>query len=130
MNTIITNRNAEILTAWLSRDGVLHHDYDNPYGIHFAIGLNYDEEQSKKAAEIQACKQMLKETDYQAIKFSDNALTEEEYAPIRAQRASWRARINEIEKDFVPPSITREEMDVIERSIVDQLNPEEGDKKP
>ena len=48
-------------------------------------------------AEINALKILLRDTDYKAIKHADGALRDEEYAPIRAQRAEWRARINEIE---------------------------------
>lgn len=49
-------------------------------------------------AEINALKILLRDTDYKALKHSDGALSEDEYAPIRAQRAAWRARINELEK--------------------------------
>lgn len=35
---------------------------------------------------IIALKQALKNTDYQAIKYAEGLLTEEEYAPIKAQR--------------------------------------------
>lgn len=47
---------------------------------------------------IQQLKINLDTTDYQAIKFSDGAISEEEYAPIRAQRQAWRDEINELEK--------------------------------
>lgn len=47
--------------------------------------------------EIKMIKSYLAATDYKALKFSDGALTEEEYAPIRAQRQAWRDRINELE---------------------------------
>lgn len=52
----------------------------------------------QKIARIQELKQTLKETDYQAIKFAEGALTEEEYAEIRVQRQSWRDEINRLEK--------------------------------
>lgn len=47
--------------------------------------------------EISQCKQNLKATDYKAIKFFEGALTEQEFAPIRTQRAEWRNQINEYE---------------------------------
>lgn len=47
--------------------------------------------------EIKMIKSYLDATDYKALKFSDGALTEEEYAPIRVQRQAWRDRINELE---------------------------------
>lgn len=38
-----------------------------------------------------------KSIGYKALKFSDGVMTEEEYAPIRAQRQAWRDEINELE---------------------------------
>lgn len=43
-------------------------------------------------------KQKLTQTDYQAIKYAEGEMTVEEYAPIKAQRQSWRAEINQIEE--------------------------------
>jgi len=37
-------------------------------------------------------------TDYQAIKYSEGEMTEEEYAPIKEQRRQWRREINELEE--------------------------------
>ena len=42
----------------------------------------------------------LAETDYQAIKFAEGWITEEEYAPIKAQRQAWRDEINKLEKEM------------------------------
>ena len=42
-------------------------------------------------------KDLLTATDYQAIKFAEGQLTEEEYAPIKAQRQAWRDEINQLE---------------------------------
>lgn len=47
---------------------------------------------------IYELKKYLSDSDYQAIKFSEGAIAEEEYAPIRAQRQAWRDEINELEK--------------------------------
>lgn len=47
--------------------------------------------------EIQSLKQMLADTDYQAIKYAEGWLTETEYAEVKAQRQAWRERINELE---------------------------------
>ena len=41
----------------------------------------------------------LAETDYQAIKYAEGWLSEEEYAPIKAQRQAWREEINRLEKE-------------------------------
>lgn len=121
---IICNRQGEILPAWIMANGIIVHDTENKYNIDFAIGLEYDEVQRAAADEIKKCKRQLKDTDYKAIKFSDGAITEEEYAPVREQRAEWRARINEIESSFIPPSITREEMDEVERIVMEHFDPE------
>lgn len=43
-------------------------------------------------------KMKLADTDYQAIKFAEGAMTAAEYAPYKADRAKWRAEINELEK--------------------------------
>ena len=54
-------------------------------------------EEEKIFNEIRLLKSQLTATDYKALKFSDGALTEEEYAPIRAQRQVWRDQINALE---------------------------------
>lgn len=45
-------------------------------------------------------KKKLADTDYQAIKFAEGELGAEEFAPIKAQRQSWRDEINELEKQL------------------------------
>ena len=47
--------------------------------------------------EINALKQLLSNSDYQAIKHSEGELSAAEFAPIREKRAAWRKRINELE---------------------------------
>jgi hypothetical protein len=42
-------------------------------------------------------KALLKNTDYQAIKFAEGALSASEYATTKANRQIWRKRINELE---------------------------------
>ena len=49
---------------------------------------------------IQQLKKKLLQTDYQAIKYGEGALTEEEYAPIKAQRQAWRDEINALENEL------------------------------
>lgn len=48
--------------------------------------------------EIRVLKAKLSETDYQAIKFAEGEMNLEEYAEMKAMRASWRKRINELEE--------------------------------
>lgn len=47
---------------------------------------------------IDELKNLLASTDYQAIKYAEGQITEEEYAEIKAQRQAWRDEINELEK--------------------------------
>ena len=49
-------------------------------------------------AEIEQCKAQLAATDYQAIKHSEGLISEEDYAPIKAQRQALRDRINALEE--------------------------------
>lgn len=49
------------------------------------------------AAEIAQLKKLLADTDYIGIKIGEGACAEDEYLDERAQRAAWRARINELE---------------------------------
>lgn len=51
----------------------------------------------EKIAEINALKSLLQGTDYKCMKFAEGAMSEEEFAPVREQRAAWRERINELE---------------------------------
>lgn len=44
-------------------------------------------------------KRNLTNTDYQAIKYAEGLLTEEQYAPIKAQRQAWRDEINQLENE-------------------------------
>ena len=47
---------------------------------------------------IEQCKAQLSATDYQAIKHSEGLISEEDYAPIKAQRQALRDRINALEE--------------------------------
>ena len=48
--------------------------------------------------EIEQCKVQLSATDYQAIKHSEGLISEDDYAPIKAQRQALRDRINALEE--------------------------------
>ena len=48
--------------------------------------------------EIEQCKAQLSATDYQAIKHSEGLISEDDYAPIKAQRQALRDRINALEE--------------------------------
>lgn len=49
---------------------------------------------------IQDLKKQLSATDYQAIKYAEGQLSEEEYAEMKTQRQSWRDEINNLEKQI------------------------------
>ena len=53
---------------------------------------------AKRIAEL---KKLLADTDYQAIKYAEGWLTEQEYAPIKAQRQAWRDEINQLESKLI-----------------------------
>lgn len=54
----------------------------------------------KKQQRIIELKGKLTETDYQAIKYAEGEMTDEEYEPIRLQRKAWRNEINELEEQL------------------------------
>ena len=45
-------------------------------------------------AQINALKERLSQTDYQAIKYAEGLIREEDYAVIKAERQGWRDEIN------------------------------------
>lgn len=49
---------------------------------------------------MQELKQKLAETDFQAIKYAEGEMTEEEYEPIKQQRKVWRKEYNELEREI------------------------------
>ena len=51
----------------------------------------------KNKRRIWDLKDQLARTDYQAIKYAEGQISEEEYLPIKLQRQAWRDEINELE---------------------------------
>ena len=49
---------------------------------------------------INVLKNKLYDTDYKAIKYAEGLLSEEEYAPIKEQRQTWRNEINTLEEEL------------------------------
>lgn len=115
---MIIDVNGNIKGVWIRGDGPAITDSDNPYGIEFAIVVRYTDEQKQAFHEICDCKRYLESTDYQAIKYAEGALTEEEYAPIKERRAQARARINELA--FVEPTLTPEQIAEAERKAMEK----------
>lgn len=54
--------------------------------------------ESNKQFQIDLLKKKLADTDYKAIKYAEGFISEEEYAPIKAERQRIRDEINELEK--------------------------------
>ncbi|MBO5854373.1 MAG: hypothetical protein J6Q61_06520 [Bacteroidales bacterium] len=49
--------------------------------------------------QIEILKHKLQQTDYKAIKYAEGWISEEEYAPIKAERQAIREEINRLEKE-------------------------------
>lgn len=49
---------------------------------------------------IERFKAQLAATDYKAIKYAEGLISEDDYAPIKAERQALRDRINELEKEL------------------------------
>jgi hypothetical protein len=81
-------------------------DEDGIYNYKLVGGvpvLRSDDEKAPERARVSAAieisdlKEKLAETDYISAKIAEGAATREEYADKLAERASWRAKINELE---------------------------------
>jgi hypothetical protein len=54
-------------------------------------------ELEEKEARLNAVRQLLDGSDYKAIKHSEGAITDGEYATVKAQRQAWREEVNSLE---------------------------------
>ena len=61
---------------------------------------NEKQERFQKLNRIDELKRNLANTDYQAIKYAEGQLTEQEYASMKLQRQSWRYEINLLENQL------------------------------
>lgn len=57
--------------------------------------LNEEEINQQKILQL---KEELRKTDYEALKFAEGQISEEEYAPIKQKRQAWRDEINILEE--------------------------------
>lgn len=57
-------------------------------------------EKTNKIVRINELTSFLANTDYQAIKYFEGWISEEEYKPIKAQRQQWRDEINKLENEI------------------------------
>lgn len=62
---------------------------------------NINEEIVGFKQQIAKLKRNLASTDYQALKHGDGFLTDDEYAPVKAQRQVWREEINLLELEIL-----------------------------
>jgi hypothetical protein len=62
--------------------------------------LEIEEQKPSPEQQILELKQMLDDTDYQAIKYAEGWFTDEEYASVKAQRQAWRDEINRLELEI------------------------------
>lgn len=78
-------------TAWDVRDG------------RFVRLIGEDAVRAARDAEreISALKDLLRSTDYRAIKHAEGLLTDDEYADSKAEREAWRMRIRELEERLI-----------------------------
>ena len=79
--------------------------------------------QSDIDSEICALTQLLAQSDYLALKHADGALTDDEYATARAERQTWRDRINELQAltpDPDPETETAEQATEVPDASVDE----------
>jgi hypothetical protein len=54
----------------------------------------------EKKRKIYELKRNLSKTDYQAIKYAEGLISEEDYATIKVQRQVWRDEINTLENQL------------------------------
>ncbi len=57
------------------------------------------ETESAAIANIAELKKQLLDTDYKALKYAEGAISDADYADIKAQRQAWRDEINRIEAE-------------------------------
>lgn len=58
---------------------------------------NMNAENMELEGEINGLKQLLKQTDYMALKFIEGKITESEFEEIKKTRQGYRDKINELE---------------------------------
>lgn len=115
---MLIDRHGNILPGYVMVNGIIIDDGG------FEVALDYEDSNSVECKKrIKELKRMLERTDYKAIKFSDGAISEEEYAPVRKQRQEWRDEINKLEPQIITPTITREELDKAEEIARKKLVP-------
>lgn len=75
--------------------------------------------------QIVELKAQLAATDYKAIKHSEGLISEEDYAPIKAQRQAWRDQINVLEAQATEPAVPPKKQTLREK-ILERLRAQNG----
>jgi hypothetical protein len=118
---MIIDRDGNLLEYWERKNGRAIRDSNNKYGIEFYICIPYSDEQKTLFSRKKELKKYLADSDFRALKYADGCYTEEEYKPYKEARAAARAEINAIEKEFIEPTLTREEMDRAEELAMNKF---------
>ena len=125
---MMIDRNGRILDAWWYSDGPMAVVNEGGQEIHIAIP--YDAEQKKERVKIDDLKKKLEASDYWTNKYLEGEYTEEEWEARKAQRIEWRARLRELQADFVEPTITQDEIrtaiDLAEQNLKKIIERETG----
>lgn len=117
----IDNKGNLVKGTWWRSMGPAFEDRDSPYRPDFLIVIPYTDKQRKQWEEILELKNKLAATDHWDNKFIEGEYTQEEWEEKKAQRMAWRNEIREIEKEFVEPAITLEEMREAERKAMEHI---------
>lgn len=105
---MMIDKNGRILDAWWYFDGPMAVVNEGGQEIHIAIP--YDAEQKKERVKIDELKKNLEASDHWLNKYFEGEYTEEEWQARKAQRKEWRARLRELQANFVEPTLTQEEI--------------------
>lgn len=75
--------------------------------------------------QILELKAQLSATDYKAIKYAEGLISEEDYAPIKTQRQTWRDQINVLEAQATEPAVPPKKQTWSEK-ILERLHAQNG----
>jgi len=82
-------------------DDVFSDVCEQDFNLDFSLNIekyNARKEQEQILPQIDILKKQLNSTDYQAIKFAEGVLSNEEYSQTKINRANWRKEINNLEE--------------------------------
>lgn len=125
---MMIDKNGRILDAWWYSDGPMA--VVNKGGQEIHIAIPYDADHKKERVKIDDLKKKLEASDHWLNKYIEGEYTEEEWQARKAQRKEWRARLRELQADFVEPTITQDEIrtaiDLAEQNLKKIIEQETG----